>query len=357
MNGLFQFCLPESFRPREFLRTPSCGDLVTNRAGPPCTEIVEDSLMAKNELIVQPFDYELVSNDEAGKLQCLAGEIARGRKKHADAIIETGESLVAAQDVLSKHGSGTFQKWVEAECGFTPKTAYNYISAYEQFGDCEIISQIEPTAMYALAKNEPAKKKALTLMEKGVKITSAIANKLIKAVKEAAAAASGGGGGEPDPAEEEAAEELPDGLAERVVEAVSSNEIEADGQQLEAFAQYDESSQEDLLEDILADRQTLDQAIESGEAIGPTVEDRMKSDNTDIESWCRELTKLWASSPDTPWFGHFGCFETATQQFKSALKTVRTSKGKDVCPECEGGGCAKCRDTGYVPGKISSQLG
>ena len=250
--------------------------------------------MAKNELIVQTFDYELVSKDEAGKLQCLAREIARGRQKAADAIIETGESLAAAQDVLSHHRSGTFQKWVDAECVFSVSTAYRYMDAYREFGNCATVGQIELSAMYVLAKNGTAKNKALKLLSKGIAVTQSLAKKLVKEVKDALSG-SGDDEPEPDPAEEEFPED-------------------------------------------------------------ETLEEMCERETSEIESWARQIAKLMKEAQkaleDVPTLDELNARTGWERKLTEALATLRATKPR-VCPMCEGHGDKKCPCKGH--GRVTRQ--
>ena len=134
----------------------------------------------KNELATR-FNYELVSKDEAAKLECMALEVYREATKRTAAILEIGAVLIRAQTILSKHKTGTFTARVESECGFTPKSAYNYMAATRAFSNCENVSQLEPSAMYALAENDKAKKAALKLADKGELVTHKRAMQLVAA--------------------------------------------------------------------------------------------------------------------------------------------------------------------------------
>jgi len=136
------------------------------------------------KLAVTTFDYSQVSKDEKGKLVYYAAEIRKAKKSHAEAIIETGRLLSESQDVMAKHGSGTFCEWVDLECGFGKSTAYRYIDAFEAFKDCPNLGQMDPSAMYLLAKNDDAKKVAIKMATKNTPVTHAIAKELVADAKE-----------------------------------------------------------------------------------------------------------------------------------------------------------------------------
>ena len=126
------------------------------------------------------FDYSLVDKDAESKLIWFAAEIRRTKEAHAQSGLDMGRMLSEARELC---GSKGFPSWVAAECGYSVATAYNYISAHDQFGAIPTVGMIELSAMYALTKSEPAKKKALGLAAKGIAVTQAMAKKFVKALK------------------------------------------------------------------------------------------------------------------------------------------------------------------------------
>jgi len=145
----------------------------------------ERSTMAK-DLIAKPFDYSLLDKDVSGKLRYHAGQLTRWRKAHAEAIIETGRGLAEVQELLADHAGGVFVAWVEAECGFSKRTAYNYIAAFDAFGGCANFAQLEPSAMYLLAgSDEAVQKAAIKLANKGKSVSHAVAKELVAEAKAA----------------------------------------------------------------------------------------------------------------------------------------------------------------------------
>jgi Protein of unknown function (DUF3102) len=144
--------------------------------------------MEKVELMeAAHFDYLVLDKDQQAKLRYCAGEIKKQKASVAASLMEIGQMLSIAHEQLANHNGGTFQKWVESECGFSKRTAYNYMAAFNVFGRCATVAQLEDGAMYALAQNgtpEKALKEVLKLTEKGVKITQKQAKEIIKKHKE-----------------------------------------------------------------------------------------------------------------------------------------------------------------------------
>jgi hypothetical protein len=75
-----------------------------------------------------------------------------------------------------------------------------------------------------------------------------------------------------------------------------------------------------------------------------------------IESFCRALTKFFADNvPDDPWLDE-GQLEIARSQLASCCGAIRVMKANLLCcPICDGKGCTRCRDCGYMP-KNSYQM-
>ena len=138
-----------------------------------------DATMPKQITITQ-FDYSAVDTDTRSKLIWLAGEFRKQGKTHQASGLAMGQILSEAHELFKEK---SFREWVPVECGCCVRSAYRYISAYAEFGQCDNLSHIELSAMYALTNNEKAKKKALKLADKGVKVTHAMAQQLVKESK------------------------------------------------------------------------------------------------------------------------------------------------------------------------------
>lgn len=140
--------------------------------------------MEKAELVdVDAFNYTLIDKDQQAKLRYCAGEIQKQKTSVAVSIMAIGEMLTVAQEQLANYHNGTFQKWIESECGFSKATAYNYLAAFRVFKSCPTVGQLEDGAMYALAQKETPEKaltEVLKLTEKGVKITQKQAKQIIE---------------------------------------------------------------------------------------------------------------------------------------------------------------------------------
>jgi Protein of unknown function (DUF3102) len=103
--------------------------------------------------------YEDLPADHANALRKQAARI-RDRMSTATeimikAVIETGRDLIAVKQYL-EHGK--FCEWVQVACGFTRRTAENYMRVAYAFAEakCETISHLQLSTLYELsAKSTP----------------------------------------------------------------------------------------------------------------------------------------------------------------------------------------------------------
>lgn len=143
-------------------------------------------------IAVATFDYASVDADTKGKLVYFAGRIKKVGESHVRTILEIGEHLSGARDLLSRKGGGdgTWRAWLEAEIGISHQTAANYINAFNRFpSECQIICHSSPTAVYLLSAPEApegAAKEAEKQASKGQKITVARAKEILAKFKEVA---------------------------------------------------------------------------------------------------------------------------------------------------------------------------
>jgi hypothetical protein len=126
------------------------------------------------------FDYEELEPDDFKKIKRAESKLNSSRKRAAAEVICHGEVLADVQSALANYSGGAFVSWLESQ-GISNRSAYNFIDAYKAFGSFANLQNIEASAMYALAKNDKAKKKALKLADDGTKVTNQIAKQLIEA--------------------------------------------------------------------------------------------------------------------------------------------------------------------------------
>lgn len=96
------------------------------------------------------FDYSCLSDlKDRNAVQKTTEEIKTLVRRSAQDIVDIGEKLVA---IKAKLGHGYFGKWLEAEFGWTDRTARNFIAVYEKFKTEKISDlNLSPSVLYLLA--------------------------------------------------------------------------------------------------------------------------------------------------------------------------------------------------------------
>jgi hypothetical protein len=98
---------------------------------------------------IQRFDYASVAVGDAGQLRERAARIRTNIQKTTGVFIEIGHDLLDAKNRLDH---GRLIDWIEAECGFSIRTAQNYMRAAE-LADKRgaTVALLPPRAIYRLA--------------------------------------------------------------------------------------------------------------------------------------------------------------------------------------------------------------
>lgn len=86
----------------------------------------------------------------------------------------------------------------------------------------------------------------------------------------------------------------------------------------------------------------------------PTIEDRIRENNSALEAWAKKLLELAEQLPVAPWLRDLNRGNTVLSKLKSAADTARSAKVYAACPICQGTGqhtsrdCLKCYGCGMV---------
>jgi Protein of unknown function (DUF3102) len=131
----------------------TCADSFASNAAPRCTNA-----------------YEGLPGDQVDALLKQAVKI-RDRMRSAtgrmiEAIVETGRDLTAVKQRL---GHGIFCKCVQAECGFTLRTAQNYMKVACTFAEakCETVSHLQLSTVYELSAKTTPPELVAQVIERG----------------------------------------------------------------------------------------------------------------------------------------------------------------------------------------------
>lgn len=166
---------------------------------------------------------ELTKFDYGGldkpKLVYYAGQFAKAMEAHTKSGMAIGQIVAEAHALFAEDGrDGLFSKWVESELRISRQTAYNYMWAFERFGNCKTVLQFDAAAMYALASPKvppEAAKEAQKLADKGHRIDKKKAKELVARFSDKPKRAKSNGkplsqsDAPPTPAEDEPAQDEP----------------------------------------------------------------------------------------------------------------------------------------------------
>ena len=128
------------------------------------------------------FDYDELDPDELKAIKLAESQLSSSLTRLAEEMLNHGEILADAQTALANQKNGVFLSWLESR-GISSSSAYRCIDAYKAFGKLKLptVGSFEVGAMYTLAKNDKAIKKAVKLAENGTKVTNKMAKELIEA--------------------------------------------------------------------------------------------------------------------------------------------------------------------------------
>ena len=110
----------------------------------------QDSKTIKKMRLKPEFDYKILNQENRQYIQETTRDLKERLQRTAQEIWEIGQKLA---DVQSRLDHGQFGSWLEAEFGWSRRTAYNFIRVYKAFHENAKFAQtnIAPSALYILA--------------------------------------------------------------------------------------------------------------------------------------------------------------------------------------------------------------
>jgi hypothetical protein len=133
---------------------------------------------------VSPFSYAQLTPAVAELVRGKVEEIRRATGRILDAVLATGQALIAVKEAL-RHGQ--FGSWLCAEFSWSERTAQRYMSVTEAFGaNPTLVSDLALPLVYDLAapKNESARRELVGRAGRGDKPSEAEVRTIIGASRE-----------------------------------------------------------------------------------------------------------------------------------------------------------------------------
>jgi hypothetical protein len=138
-------------------------------------------------LIVVPkidFDYSALAPDVASLATAAAAEIKTSTRRQIIEVVAAGTLLLEVKAALPH---GAFGKWLEAEFGWTERTAQNYMRAAETYGsNTKCISDLPLNTIYRLQAPtvpESVRNEVFSLSERGERPTEVMVKAMISEAK------------------------------------------------------------------------------------------------------------------------------------------------------------------------------
>jgi hypothetical protein len=280
-------------------------------------------------IAVVGFDYVGVNKDTKQKLICLAGDVRRSTKNHIEHALDMGKAVYAAHDLLASAGCASkFGAWVASECGFSKRTAYNYLNAYVRFdGNRASLAQFTTEAVYFLASDdvpEEAVNEALRLAGKGSRINREAAQEIASQYEPE----------ESEPADDEESDVIDVEPVE--ISEPAADEPPPDPPKISGGATFDVAEIE---------------AVKAAEEVDLAAK---QSPYDDILNHLTQAKKLWNQIVGDERDGVYAA--SKRQRVLSLLDDlyapVAQCRPMKQCTFCDGKGCKKCSNCGWWPRSV-----
>ena len=86
----------------------------------------------------------------ARKVRAAHKRIQKASQQAVLGVVEMGEQLRIASQLLANHKNGSFGKWLKS-CGIPRSSAHRAIQVFETLGECPTVGQLDLSAAYALS--------------------------------------------------------------------------------------------------------------------------------------------------------------------------------------------------------------
>ena len=287
------------------------------------------------EISKNDFNYASIDEDTAKKLEYFAkAGKSLLRKSQIQFIADMGKLLSEARDLLSNNKSGTFIKWAVAEFDISKDTVYHYVNAWDRIlsNGSTIYLNWSPTALY-LASAEDFPKPVMKKLEK-IPATDLVRTSDVKRLIEAS---------KPKPSPEPEPEEEPDDSdAETEAPSDSQADVLDDEGEPDCHQVEDDPAQVESQASIMLD--SLGKQIPKNLRSASELAIQLQSIGREVDKY-RQAAKDFAEQPGGEWL-QLQDIDTAVRALKGYFQGAQFYC---VCPKCEGKGCKRCDNTGWLP--------
>lgn len=287
-----------------------------------------------DKLSKNDFNYASVDSDTASKLEYfVTSGKAMYRKHEIQFMAEFGQLLSEARDLLSNHKNGTFIKWATAEFDISHQTVWNYVNAWDRIlsNGLTIYLNWSQTAVYLASSKElppPVIKKLERLPSTGI-VRACDVKKVIEAAKPKP---------EPKPEVDDDTDETADDSTRVLDDEGESHADQIDDVPFDAAPEEPAKPQASIMLDSLGKQIPQHFRAASELAI------QLQSTGRELDKY-RKIAKDFAEQPGGEWI--------CVQDIDAAIRTLKGhfqgAQYHTVCPRCNGKGCERCSNVGYLP--------
>jgi hypothetical protein len=285
-----------------------------------------------SDIVTGDFNYGSVDADTAAKLEYFAKSgKALIRKSQIQFIADFGKMLSEAKELLSHSKTGTFVKWATAEFDIGHSTVYNYVNAWEKHlsnGWKDYLNWTQ-TALYLASSDDLPKPvmKKLAAMASTDMVRQSDVKRVIEAHKPKPEPVE-----EPDDSEDETAE--PYDHQSEVREYLTDDGDQSDDEPEPAPVE----SQASIMLDSLG--RQIPKHLRSASELAI----QLQATGRDLDKY-RKAAKDFAEQPGGEWI--------SVQDIDNGVRTLKgnfqSAQFYCVCPRCNGKGCERCDNTGWLP--------
>ena len=289
------------------------------------------------EISKNDFNYASIDEDTAKKLEYFAkAGKALIRKSQIQFIADMGKLLSEARDLLANHNKneGTFVKWATSEFDIGKQTVYNYVNAWDRMLSNGWTTYLNwsQTALY-LASADDFPKPVMKKLEK-IPATDLVRTSDVKRLIEAS---------KPKPSPEPEPEEEPDESdAETEASSDSQADVLDDEGEPDCHQVEDDPAQVESQASIMLD--SLGKQIPKNLRSASELAIQLQSIGREVDKY-RQAAKDFAEQPGGEWL-QLQDIDTAVRALKGYFQGAQFYC---VCPKCEGKGCKRCDNTGWLP--------
>lgn len=310
--------------------------------------------LSTTSLATNSFDYKeaKLPADVVKKLKSHAKGAQQQTASTLKAAIESGKHFLASRDLFGGEETGRmsqFYDWVQRDCGTKKRTAQRCMQVAEVFGGVADKYYTNFTLNAALQicgddVTDDVLKSALKRIDKEkCVIDTTVLKELISSDSD-------------DSDDTKVTDDNVDSkLSKPALETLEEHGHKLPKNLKKKLAAYSKSDQQALAKSVANGEQTINKAVSDGIIPELTLEEQMELSKKKLNQYVTQIRNAVKAKPiNIPALD--AVEDTIKSQMSALASTIRSCKPHAICPACEGIGCAKCNQAGWVTEEIHETL-